>query len=425
VVCNSGYNLNTIANQCELIHSLNENDRVIKPEIKMAQTFGQATVGSGVAAGSASAILSSSSSQGAWSSVNQFQLYLLIPLVGAYIHKDVLAFLEGFNFSMISFSFLSLDSIPIIKNILSLFPGAPNSPYMQSIGLEYESTIRNIMGTMLLILILLLLHILIAIPLQIYARKYDEDSKFRRFSKFLFLFFTFAIYIRVILESYLIVCLSCVLEFWRLGPNEAVAVLVFIVLFTVFFFVVWSYVNRVQAEMSDSYFKEFFSGIKQSKSARLYFSTFILRRLLSVIIIVPGESVPVMVRVILFASIHCLVFVFTVAVRPFQRVKDNLIEALNDLSYGVLTIVIVYFNTKEAWSDLVANSVIYWMLGMSLLTSSIQFGFMIQGLVKYFKQKCLQKNKKVQSEQLDNTHISKSDLPSQVFFLLPKLILFK
>jgi hypothetical protein len=87
--------------------------------------------------------------------------------------------------------------------------------------------------------------------------------------------------------------------------------------------------------------------------------------------------------------------------------------------------VIVYFNTKEAWSDSVANSVIYWMLGMSLLTSSIQFGFMIQGLVKYFKQKCLQKNKKVHPEQLDNTHISKSDIPSQVFFLTPKPILSK
>jgi hypothetical protein len=316
-----------------LIHSLNENDRAIKPEIKKAQTFGQAAVGCGVAAGSASAILSSSSSQSAWSSVNQFQLYLLIPLVGAYIHKDVLVFLEGFDFSMISFSFLSLDSIPIIKNILSLFPETPNSPYMQSIGLEYESTIRNIIGTMLLILTLLLLHILFAIPLQIHARKYDEDSKFRRFSKFLFLFFTFTIYIRVILESYLIVCLSCMLEFWRLGPNEAVAVLTFIVLFTVFFFVVWSYINRVQTDMSDSYFKEFFSGIKPSKASRLYFSTFILRRLFSVIIIVPGESVPMNVRVILFASIHCLVFVFTVAIRPFQGVKDNLIEALNDLSY--------------------------------------------------------------------------------------------
>jgi hypothetical protein len=419
--------LNTSTNQCDAVitppppppptpsvEDTKDKEESIKPEIKSAQTFGQAAVGSGVAAGSASAILSSSSSQGAWSSVNQFQLYLLIPLIGAYIHKDVLAFLEGFNFSMISFSFLSLDSIPIIKNILSLFPGAPNSPYMQSIGLEYESTIRNIMVTVIVILVLLLLHILIAIPLQIHTRKYDEDSKLRRFSKFIFLFFTFTIYIRVILESYLIVCLSCVLEFWRLGPNEAVAVLAFIVLFTVFFFVVWSYVNRVQAEMSDSYFKEFFSGIKPSKAARLYFSTFILRRLLSVMIIVPGESVPVIVRVILFASVHCLVFVFTVAVRPFQGVKDNLIEALNDLSYGVLTIVIVYFNTKDTWSDSVANSVIYWMLGMSLLTSSIQLGFMIHGLVKYFKQKCSKSQQKIEPERTPPLIISQSEIMTQV-----------
>jgi hypothetical protein len=387
----------------------------VSPQIQSAQTFGQAAIGGGVAAGTVSSILSSSSSQGAWSSINQFQLYLLLPLVGAHIHADVLAFLEGFNFSMISFSFIDLASMPGVSSVLALLPEASNSAYMQSIGLEYESTLRNIAGMLFFVVGLAILHAGVVAPLQMQAKKYDEGHRFRRWMGLVFLFFTFTVYIRVVLESYLLVCLSCVLEFWRLGPNEAIAVFAFVVVFTIGFFVLWNYVGILQTDVGDSYFKEFFSGLKPTRAAQLYFSTFILRRFLSVFIIVPGELMSLFARVVLFAGIHAGVFVFTIAVRPFQRVKDNIIEAINDLSFGVLTCMLVYYNSEEAWNYTVANTVIYSMLGMSLLTTSIQLVFLIHSSVKYLMHKCSKSNSKINPEQIDQTQMSRSDLPSLVY----------
>jgi hypothetical protein len=89
-------------------------------------------------------------------------------------------------------------------------------------------------------------------PLQMQAKKYDEGHRFRRWMRLVFLFFKFTVYIRVVLESYLLVCLSCVLEFWRLGSNYAIAVLAFVIVITVGFFVLWNYVERLQANSDDS-----------------------------------------------------------------------------------------------------------------------------------------------------------------------------
>jgi hypothetical protein len=316
---------------------------------------------------------------------------------------------------MVSFSFIDLASVPGVSSVLALLPEAPNSTYMQSIGLEYESTLRNIAGMLLIIVGLAILHAGVVAPLQMQAKKYDEGHRFRRWMRLVFLFFTFTVYIRVVLESYLLVCLSCVLEFWRLGPNEAIAVLAFVIAFTVGFFVLWNYVGRLQADVGDSYFKEFFSGLKPTRAARLYFSTFILRRFFSVFIIVPGELMPLFARVVLFAGVHAGVFTFTVAVRPFQGMKDNIIETINDLSFGGLTCILVHFNSEEAWNDIVASTVIYCMLGMSLLTTSIQLVFLIHGSVKYLKHRCSKSNSKVNPEQIDKTQTSRSDLSSLVY----------
>jgi hypothetical protein len=410
-IWDSGHQWNSTSLQCEYAPVIEENG---DNEIQSAQRIGQVLIGSSFLAGSASAILSSSSSQGAYSSINQFQLYLLIPLIGAFIHKDVLLFLKGFDFSMFSFSFIDFKSIPGVELLLSMFPNTENSKYMQSIGLEYESTVRNIIGTVLLLWVLALIHVIIVTPLNFYSKKYEETHKFRRLWTTLFLFFTFTIYIRAILEAYLLVCLSCVLEFWSLGPNEAIAVFFFVVAFTLAFFIIWNYIGKFEGEISDSYFKELFSGMKPTKVARLYFSTFILRRLISILIIIPGESIPMIGRVILFWSVHSSVFAFTVVVRPFLGAKDNLIEILNDLSYGGLTLILVHFNTKKAWSNTVAGAVVSLMLGISLVTTFIQLSALVYLLMKYLKLKCSKKQKKVKPESVKNMQVSKSDAKSHV-----------
>ena len=280
--------------------------------------------------GSLSAVLSTSSSQGAWSSINQFQLYLLVPLIGAHIHQNVLTFLEGFEFAAFSLSFIKFDWIPGFGTFISIFPDTENDEYFESIGAQYTSTFRNMMGTLFIILCIAILHILVVLPLHLKAMTYGFTFWFRVWMEPIFLFFTFTIYLRIILESYVTLCLSSLNEMWVSIISLGVLFCGLACSLIIIFCIMWNRVATNQVVVSESYFKELFSGLKDNKVAKLYFSGFILRRLFSVAIVVMTQPLPLMVRISLFASVQVMVTSFTLIVRPFESVKDNMIEAIND-----------------------------------------------------------------------------------------------
>ena len=93
----------------------------INSQIKSAQTSLQVTVGVSTFIGGTLSLLNLSSTQVVWSSINQIQLYLLIPLLNIYIEAQVLVFLEGFDFSLFSLSFLNINKLNIFNKILSEF----------------------------------------------------------------------------------------------------------------------------------------------------------------------------------------------------------------------------------------------------------------------------------------------------------------
>jgi len=121
-------------------------------EVQAATSLGQAAVASGATASTVSAAISSSSSQGAWSTINQYQLFLLLPIIGADIHEDILMFLEGFSFSSFSLNFLHLDTIPFIEDLLIYFPAGSSKEYFHSIGVENLSAFKNSLGLILILL---------------------------------------------------------------------------------------------------------------------------------------------------------------------------------------------------------------------------------------------------------------------------------
>ena len=81
----------------------------------------QVAVGMNTLVGAILSALNLSSTQIVWSSINQSQLYILIPMLNIFIQAEVLVFLEGFNFSLLSLSFLKLENIDFVRKMLSVF----------------------------------------------------------------------------------------------------------------------------------------------------------------------------------------------------------------------------------------------------------------------------------------------------------------
>lgn len=224
------------------------------------------------------------------------------------------------------------------------------------------STYRNTLSLALTFSLVIAIHLVLILPLYLKSRKYGINSNFKHRMEPIFLFFTFTIYIRLLLESYVLVSLSSSLELWNLGPNEAIVILFIVMVFTGLIIAIWGFTFKPTFNPSTSYFKECFSGIKQTKVARFYFSTFIIRRLFSVMIIVAFQNLTIHARVIPFAAIHVGVFIYTLTVRPFVGVKDNLIEALNDFTFGVFCSIFTFKTDETHWNDNFATFIIIFLL---------------------------------------------------------------
>ena len=93
--------------------------------------------------GCLSALTGSSSTSLIWSLVNLYQMMMLLPLIGAYIHVYVVDFIKGVQFSILSFSFFD-DQQQAMINKLSYFECKQDNQYLSDIGVQSCSTIINI-----------------------------------------------------------------------------------------------------------------------------------------------------------------------------------------------------------------------------------------------------------------------------------------
>ena len=215
------------------------------------------------------------------------------------------------------------------------------------------------------------------------SRKFNESNKFRRVINYILAMFTWSIYLRLMLESYLVGFLSCINELWIDGPTSSIVLLIIFVLFLVLFFVIWIKSWSELYDTETSHFREFFSGIKQTKASRIYFSTFLLRRVVWIMIAVVLNKSSVYLQTGLFAVANLLCLMFTVFIRPFVSIKDNIIETINDFAFGFFCTLLLYLNQKNTWTDTAANAVIYFLLAWSMLSTLINFWFMIYKIIKW------------------------------------------
>ena len=78
-----------------------------------------------------------------WSMFNQIQLLIFILIMDTFIHEDVQEYIEGFEFSLFSFSFLNIGKIPGVEKI----PDWPDEqqPFgkLEIIEFESRSTFTN------------------------------------------------------------------------------------------------------------------------------------------------------------------------------------------------------------------------------------------------------------------------------------------
>lgn len=108
-----------------------------------SQVIAQSIVAAAAVISVGAAVATMSSPQGAFSMVNQFQLLILLPMLGTYIPNDIIQLLTGMSFTIFSFSFIPFGDIPFIEVILHAFEYDQDDFYFTDIGLRSGSCFVN------------------------------------------------------------------------------------------------------------------------------------------------------------------------------------------------------------------------------------------------------------------------------------------
>ena len=131
--------------------------------IQNAQTATQSTMGTSMGVAAAISLMNMSSPIGVWSIVNQFQMFMLLLLTGAFIPETVRQYLSGMDFVSLNFDFIPFIKVPLISDLYLWMKFEQTNDDLGDVGLDDGSTVVNNISFLVILLIFITLHLPIAL----------------------------------------------------------------------------------------------------------------------------------------------------------------------------------------------------------------------------------------------------------------------
>jgi hypothetical protein len=242
---------------------------------------------------------------------------------------------------------------------------------------------------------------------------------------------TFNIYVRIVIEAFLIVAISAYSEIKITqfgGGNASYSLSIFSFAFSIIIVVVlhltillnvyelWKLRDTLIIEY-DSYFTEFFSGLKEDNLSRTFNIGNMIRRSLLALWVVVFTFLPDIAVIIIFILLQLMFTVYIIYLRPFILKRDNLRECINEIMFFSFSSTHIYLNSESTWNDTYAWIYIGVVMGNIMAASMISFsGGIIDLIKKIGKNRSKGKNPSMNSNKIhiDNTQTNLPSNPSNL-----------
>jgi cysteine-rich repeat protein len=348
----------------------------------------QAAVGAAMIGSAVASLMSCSSPSGLWQMMNLMQLLMFLLLFGVYLPAPIKNMITSGSFASLSFSIPHLQNLYGIGHLFEFIDFECEDSALASLGAESGSTFVNVLSQIFMLLLIFILH-LFALTLMNWdpARANGWWSKWLKWTgKKIFHFFTFTVYIRLLLQFSQFMLMNSISEFYAFNFENTphivslfLAGAIFLVVAAFFVIGVKLWITRVRkwTYHEESRFDEFFSGLKKTKLASAYNLLILMRRAYLVLWIIWMRSMPIMVHLIGATFLQVLHASLIILIRPFQKAKDNIIEVANELIFTMLIAGLIYFNKESAWSNRLTLAYLY----ISLLINSYRYLMMFPSLL--------------------------------------------
>ena len=215
----------------------------------------------------------------------------------------------------------------------------------------------------------------IFIPVYFKWKKLDQRNIWARIGNRLYAILTFNIYVRIVIQAYITILLSWFGEIYEFKVKTgaeiisySINVLICVLIFTFYGLWIWQ-IKKAHPQLipiKQFYFTEFFTGLKNKTTYRIYPLIFWGQRIISCLLVILFGSLNLTIKMAILSAIQLLSLLYLLIIRPYEKVKDMISECLSQCIMTFFCWVSIYFNTKDQW-----NSVINWIFIGTLMASTI------------------------------------------------------
>ena len=344
----------------------------------------QTTISTGIAASAATSLVSLTSPQGVWVTINQFQLLFILLLSGAFFPEDIVYYLTGMDFASFSFNFIPIKKGPVANWITNLLSFDLDNDYLSAIGLNSGSAIINNLSLISFILVILSFHMIYKVTFFIILKKFIlKHSWLIKIKNFLYKFFTLKVYLRTLIESNQFLLIWWIYEINLMGRSTVSRNFSLTFAFLIYFlcikfsiiiwFVTAKAMKSTQSKLLD-YFEEVFDGMRNSKLAKWQTIINIFRTSFLVTFFLFGYNVWIITKIITLIIFQTLYLGFQIFARPIEQLKERILSLINEVLFLWLSITIIKFNNVSSWTSSAKYGFIWSITAINLLAWVLYIG---------------------------------------------------
>ena len=321
---------------------------------------------------------STSSSSNSFGMINQIQLVIILPLIGAYIPEKIYDYLKSMNASLFNPNFTPTSNSSSTNSFKSLFDFKQQNSYLYLLQLNSGSAFVNIVDLSTTVGFVICFHVAIVILYAI-LRRIRRFTFLKKILKLIEML-TFGFYVGVLLETFILFLLVDMSEIHyqikKESKNLNSTILSYIILSFIFLFMLlsfWQWWKSRNPEVfaTQKYFVILVDGFKASWICRSYWLIFLIRRALFVTIIFFMEDYNMMFKIIIFVAIQALYFTYIIILRPQESIKENLNDFINEVFYLFFVTFLTYFNTEDRWTNTITDAYFWIMMSNNFILIAI------------------------------------------------------
>ena len=318
-------------------------------------------------------ILNNSSMASFWSLISQVQLFFLLLLTRSFIPDNVQHTITGLKFLLNFPDVIPFKNNRIYNEFISRFSFGLSDSMLDPIGLSSDSTLYNANSFFALALAFVPLFIGTFILKKMLNWCHQNQFWFIkilvRINFKFYKFFVFAYYIRSILEMTQFFLISSIYELYKCNTSSiyhkvslftASLILIVILVITLYSLYLALSSYRIVESMHNKV-GELFEGIKMERRFKLYASSMLIRRITYVAILILATSIAFKSVIICLALLQIIYATYVIYLRPYEEVKCNIIDVVNEVSFFLLLGTLIFINTEDQWSTF-KSTVYMWVI---------------------------------------------------------------